>query len=264
MITRSLAFSPRTVVSAAEPSSEGPVGYVTGLVERLGGPGAGLAVALENLFPPIPSEVILPLAGFAAAQGRISLVGAILWTTLGSVVGAWVLYGIGAALGRDRMRAVAARLPLVKLSDVDRTEAWFLKHGVKAVFFGRMIPIFRSLISIPAGVERMPILTFLLYTTLGSLIWNTTFVMAGFLLGDNWHVVEEYVGSFQKVVIVVCVAAAGWFVVNRVRRARAARADTAAADVPPGDDGAGWSDPGDGTTYRGTIYRGGVWGRDTD
>ncbi|WP_432906792.1 DedA family protein [Micromonospora matsumotoense] len=263
MIPRSLALSPRMAVSAAEPSSEGPVGFVTGLVERLGGPGAGLAVALENLFPPIPSEVILPLAGFAAAQGRISLVGAILWTTLGSVVGAWVLYGIGAALGRDRMRAIAARLPLVKLSDVDRTEAWFLKHGVKAVFFGRMIPIFRSLISIPAGVERMPILTFLLYTTLGSLIWNTTFVLAGFLLGDNWHVVEEYVGSFQKVVIVVCVAAAGWFVVNRVRRARAARADTPAADVPPGD-AAGWSEPGDGTTYRGTIYRGGVWGRDTD
>ncbi|SCE77785.1 membrane protein DedA, SNARE-associated domain [Micromonospora matsumotoense] len=268
MIPRSLALSPRTVVSAAEPSSEGPVGFVTGLVERLGGPGAGLAVALENLFPPIPSEVILPLAGFAAAQGRISLVGAILWTTLGSVVGAWVLYGIGAALGRDRMRAIAARLPLVKLSDVDRTEAWFLKHGVKAVFFGRMIPIFRSLISIPAGVERMPILTFLLYTTLGSLIWNTTFVLAGFLLGDNWHVVEEYVGSFQKVVIVVCVAAAGWFVVNRVRRARAARADTPAADTPPGD-AAGWSEPGEGTTYRGTIYRGtiyrgGVWGRDTD
>ena len=263
MIPRSLALSPRTVVSAAEPSSEGPVGFVTGLVERLGGPGAGLAVALENLFPPIPSEVILPLAGFAAAQGRISLVGAILWTTLGSVVGAWALYGIGAALGRDRMRAIAARLPLVKLSDVDRTEAWFLKHGVKAVFFGRMIPIFRSLISIPAGVERMPILTFLLYTTLGSLIWNTTFVLAGFLLGDNWHVVEEYVGSFQKVVIVVCVAAAGWFVVNRVRRARAARADTPAADVPPGD-AAGGSEPGEGTTYRGTIYRGGVWGRGTD
>ncbi|MEU8372799.1 DedA family protein [Micromonospora sp. NPDC048894] len=264
MIPRSLALNSRTVVSTAEPSSEGPVGFVTGLVERLGGPGAGLAVALENLFPPIPSEVILPLAGFAAAQGRISLVSAILWTTLGSVVGAWVLYGIGAALGRDRMRAVAARLPLVKLSDVDRTEAWFLKHGVKAVFFGRMIPIFRSLISIPAGVERMPILTFLLYTTLGSLIWNTTFVMAGFLLGDNWHVVEEYVGSFQKVVIVVCVAAAGWFVVNRVRRARAARADTPAGGVPPGDAAAGPAEPGGDTTYRGTVYRGGVWGRDTD
>ena len=249
MITRSLALSPRTVVSAAEPSSEGPVGFVTGLVERLGGPGAGLAMALENLFPPLPSEVILPLAGFAAApgpdeSGRRDLLD---HPRLGGR--GLALYWIGAALGRDRMRAIAARLPLVKLSDVERTEAWFLKHGVKAVFFGRMIPIFRSLISIPAGVERMPMLTFLLFTTLGSLIWNTTFVLAGFLLGDNWHVVEEYVGTFQKVVIVVCVAAAGWFVVNRVRRARAARADTPAVDVPPGD-AAGGSEPGEGTTYR--------------
>jgi membrane protein DedA with SNARE-associated domain len=158
---------------------------VTGLVETLGGPGAGLAVALENLFPPIPSEVILPLAGFAAARGDLNLASAIVWTTLGSVVGALALYGLGALLGRDRVRAIAARLPLIRLSDVDRTEAWFARHGVKAVFFGRMIPIFRSLISVPAGVERMPIGTFLLYTMLGSLIWNTTFVMAGYLLGEN-------------------------------------------------------------------------------
>ncbi|MEV0811049.1 DedA family protein [Micromonospora sp. NPDC050200] len=263
MIHGSLALSPRTVVSVSEPSAEGPVSYVTGLVERLGGPGAGLAVALENLFPPIPSEVILPLAGFAAAQGKMSLVGAILWTTLGSVVGAWVLYLIGAALGRDRMRAVAARLPLVKLSDVDKTEAWFLKHGVKAVFFGRMIPIFRSLISVPAGVERMPVGVFLLYTTLGSLVWNTTFVMAGYLLGENWHVVESYIGSFQKLVIVACVAAAAWFVFTRVRRARQARAsadaspdpfDTARADEPV--------QVGEAGGYRGRVYRASSWRRD--
>ncbi|TDB70294.1 DedA family protein [Micromonospora sp. KC723] len=260
MILASPALSPTTALSASAPPSDGPVGWVTGLVERLGGPGAGLAVALENLFPPIPSEVILPLAGFTAAQGRISLLGAILWTTLGSVVGAWALYGIGAALGRDRVRAVAARLPLVKLSDVDRTEAWFLRHGVKAVFFGRMIPIFRSLISIPAGVERMRIGTFLLYTTLGSLIWNTTFVMAGYLLGDNWHLVESYAGSFQRVVILVCVAAAGWFVVSRVRRARQARsasvpveADEVARGVVPVE----MNPPG-----RGTVYRASSWSRD--
>ncbi|MFE9203196.1 DedA family protein [Micromonospora sp. NPDC007230] len=223
---------------AAEPAGDGPVGWVTGLVERLGGPGAGLAVALENLFPPIPSEVILPLAGFTASQGRMSLPGAILWTTLGSVLGALALYRIGAALGRDRMRAIVARLPLVKLEDVDRTEAWFLRHGVKAVFFGRMIPIFRSLISIPAGVERMPVPIFLLYTTLGSLIWNSVFVLAGYLLGENWHVVETYVGTLQNVVIVVCVGAVGWFVFSRVRRARRSRSVPV---EPP----------------RGTLYRGG-------
>ncbi|MFC4017202.1 DedA family protein [Micromonospora sp. GCM10011542] len=250
-----------TPTAAAEPPQGEMVGFVSDLVERLGGPGAGLAVALENLFPPIPSEVILPLAGFVAAQGRISVVSAIVWTTLGSVLGALALYLIGASLGRDRMRAIVARLPLVKLSDVDRTEAWFLRHGVKAVFFGRMIPIFRSLISIPAGVERMPVTTFLLYTTLGSLIWNTTFVLAGYLLGDNWHLVEGYVGTLQNVVIVVCVAAVAWFVGSRLLRARrAGRSPEADDSRSPGDMGAshGVPDPGG----RGTLYRGGSWAPD--
>jgi membrane protein DedA with SNARE-associated domain len=215
-------------VPAGQPETPegGLVGLVTDLVERLGGPGAGLAVALENLFPPIPSEVILPLAGFTAGQGKMSLFAAIAWTTLGSVVGAVALYYVGVVLGRDRVRAIAARLPLVKLSDVDRTEAWFARHGAKAVFLGRMIPIFRSLISIPAGVARMRIGTFLLYTTLGSLIWNTLFVMAGYLLGDNWHTVEAYAGAFQKLVIVACALAVGCFIVIRLRRTRQDQAAT--------------------------------------
>ncbi|OZV81722.1 hypothetical protein CA850_11230 [Micromonospora echinospora] len=221
-----------TAARSAAPPEDGLVGFVTDLVERLGGPGAGLAVALENLFPPIPSEVILPLAGFVAAQGRMSLLGAIFWTTLGSLLGALALYRIGAVLGRDRIRAIAARLPLVKLSDVDRTEAWFLRHGVKAVFFGRMIPIFRSLISVPAGVERMPLGTFALYTTLGSLIWNSAFVLAGYLLGDNWHLVEGYAGVLQKLVIVGCAVAVCWFVGSRLVRARRGGA-SAAGPVPP-------------------------------
>ena len=124
----------------------GIAGWAVGLMESLGGPGAGLAIALENLFPPLPSEVILPLAGFTASRGDMSLAEALFWTTLGSLVGAVALYLVGRALGRDRVRAIAARLPLVKLADVDRTEAWFHRHGRKAVFLGRMIPIFRSLI----------------------------------------------------------------------------------------------------------------------
>ncbi|MEU8813536.1 DedA family protein [Actinoplanes sp. NPDC048796] len=192
--------------------------FVTDLVERFGGPGAGLAVALENLFPPIPSEVILPLAGFTAGQGRMNLIAAIAWTTLGSVVGAVALYYIGAALGRDRVRAIAARLPLVKVSDLDRTEAWFARHGTKAVFFGRMIPIFRSLISVPAGVERMRLTTFLLCTTLGSLIWNATFVLAGYALGANWTAVESYVGVLQNVVIAACALLIAYFVGSRLLR----------------------------------------------
>jgi membrane protein DedA with SNARE-associated domain len=230
----------------SDPPDGGLVGFVTDLVERLGGPGAGLAVALENLFPPIPSEVILPLAGFTASQGKLSLFAAIVWTTLGSVVGAVALYYVGVVLGRDRVRAIAARLPLVKLADIDRTEAWFARYGAKAVFFGRMVPIFRSLISIPAGLERMPIAMFLLYTTLGSLIWNTVFVMAGYLLGENWHAVESYVGAFQNLVIVGCALAVAYFVISRLRRIRRSRlvADGVVEPHMPESGAAPLPDPG--------------------
>ncbi|SHN48109.1 DedA family protein [Cryptosporangium aurantiacum] len=193
-------------------------GWAVELMETLGGPGAGVAIAAENLFPPIPSEVILPLAGFAASRGELSLASALIWTTIGSLVGALALYGLGAAFGRDRLRAVVDRLPLVKLADVDRAEAWFARHGAKAVFFGRMIPIFRSLISIPAGVERMPLSRFLLYTTAGSAIWNTVFVLAGYQLGEQWWRVEEYAGWFQYAVIATVALAVVWFAVRRLRR----------------------------------------------
>ncbi|WP_372490826.1 DedA family protein [Actinomadura terrae] len=206
--------------AAGNEPSGGITGWATDLMDRLGAPGAGLAIALENLFPPLPSEVILPLAGFTAAQGRMNLVAALVWTTLGSVVGALALYGIGALIGRDRIRRLVARLPLVKLSDLDRTEAWFARHGGKAVFFGRMIPIFRSLISVPAGVERMRMTTFLIYTTLGSLLWNTAFVMAGYELGDNWRTVEEYVGVYSKVVLVLAVLGVLVFLGLRIVKAR--------------------------------------------
>ncbi|WP_184788759.1 DedA family protein [Phytomonospora endophytica] len=189
-------------------------------MESLGGPGAGLAIALENLFPPLPSEVILPLAGFTASRGDMTLAEAIFWTTLGSLVGAVALYLIGAALGRDRVRAIAAKLPLVKLADVDRTEAWFQRHGRKAVFFGRMIPIFRSLISIPAGISGMSMPAFLLYTTLGSLIWNSALVIAGYYLGESWDVVEAYVGVLSKVVIAAVAVAVVWWVIARLRSPR--------------------------------------------
>ncbi|APU13070.1 MULTISPECIES: DedA family protein [Actinoalloteichus] len=224
---------------AAESASEPPgglAGWAIGLMEALGGPGAGLAIALENLFPPLPSEVILPLAGFTASQGNMSLAGALIWTTVGSVVGAIVLYYVGALLGRDRTRAIAAKLPLVKTEDIDKTEAWFIKHGVKAVFFGRMIPIFRSFISIPAGVERMSIATFILFTTLGSLIWNTIFVVAGYQLGENWHIVDEYAGVFSRAVLIAVVVAVVAFVVLRImknRRLKAQGIDPAAE--PPAD-----------------------------
>ncbi|MFE7749773.1 DedA family protein [Streptomyces sp. NPDC057428] len=179
----------------------GAAQWVTDLMSTLGSPGAGLAIALENIFPPLPSEVILPLAGFTASTGGMNLYAALLWTTIGSVVGALALYGIGAAWGRDRVVALAAKVPLVKVADIERTEAWFERHGTKAVFFGRMIPVFRSLVSVPAGVERMRLPVFLTLTTLGSALWNTAFVLAGFFLGAQWELVSGYVSAYSKVVL---------------------------------------------------------------
>lgn len=191
--------------------------WAVGLMDTLGGPGAAIIVGLDNLFPPIPSELVLPLAGFSASRGTMTLLGALIWTTIGSVVGAIIVYAIGALLGPERTRALVTKIPLVKASDMDRAEAWFAKHGGKAVFFGRMVPLFRSFISLPAGVERMPLPKFLLYTTLGSAIWNTIFVVAGYLLGENWHVVEKYAGVLQWVVIGGAGLAVLWFVISRVR-----------------------------------------------
>ncbi|RLK52819.1 DedA family protein [Microbacterium telephonicum] len=205
------------------------VDAVVGLMHIIGAPGAGLAIALENLFPPLPSEVILPMAGLAASQGTFTLFEAIAWTTAGSVVGALALYCLGAWLGVARLRAIAAKVPLLHPEDIDRTVEWFQKHGGKAVFFGRMIPLFRSLISIPAGVTRMPLWRFLGLTLVGSAIWNSVFVVAGFLLGESWHVVEQYADILQYVVIAAVVVGVSWFIVARVRQLRDRRPDLDAA-----------------------------------
>ena len=219
---------PAILAATAESGSQltGVAAWVVDVMNAIGAPGAGVQVALENLFPPLPSEVILPLAGFTASQGGFSLASAIFWTTLGSIVGAIALYWIGIALGRRRLRIVVDKMPLVDLYDLDRTEAWFDRHGRKAVFFGRMVPIFRSLISIPAGIERMPFGLFVLLSGLGSLIWNTIFVLAGFYLGENWHIAEQYASVFSRIVVVVVLVLVVWWVLKRIRRNRQARSGT--------------------------------------
>jgi len=194
--------------------------WITALMGALGSPGAGLAVALENLFPPVPSEVILPLAGFTAGQGGISLLAAILWTTAGSVAGALVLYGLGAWLGLDRVRRIADRLPFVSASDVDKADAWFDRHGSTAVFAGRMVPVVRSLISVPAGVSGMPLLRFTLYTAAGSLVWNTALILAGYALGENWELVDRYLGWASTAVLAALAIAIVRFAVSRLRARR--------------------------------------------
>jgi membrane protein DedA with SNARE-associated domain len=204
------------LTTASQVPADGVAGWAAGLMESVGAVGAGVAIALENLFPPLPSEVILPLAGFTASQGRMSLLAALVWTTIGSVAGAVALYAVGAVLGRDRTVAFAARVPLLKVSDILRTEAWFARHGTKAVLLGRMVPIFRSLISIPAGVERMRLPVFLGLTTAGSLTWNSLFVLAGYLLGSRWHQVTDLVGLYSKAVAGAAVLALLAFVVLRL------------------------------------------------
>jgi membrane protein DedA with SNARE-associated domain len=206
------------------------VDAVVSLMELIGPVGAGIAIALENLFPPLPSEVILPMAGLAASRGSFTLFEAIAWTTLGSIVGAFALYGLGAWLGVARLRAIAARIPLLHPEDIDRTVAWFGRHGGKAVFFGRMIPLFRSLISIPAGITRMSLWKFGLLTAAGSLIWNSVFVLAGFFLGESWPVVEQYAEVLQYIVIAGSALAIAWFVYARTRSLLASRRELGADD----------------------------------
>ena len=192
--------------------------WVLEVMKSLGEPGVGVLVLLENLFPPIPSEVILPLAGFTASQGDFMLVTVILWATFGSVAGALALYYAGVLLGRERTRYIFERMPLVDVSDVDKTEAWFIKHETKAVLIGRMVPIFRSLISIPAGVERMNLPLFIAYTALGSLVWNTVLILAGYFLGENFGLVEEYVSYLQYAVIAAVVIGIAYFAYVKLYR----------------------------------------------
>lgn len=198
------------------------------VMEALGGPGAAFLIALENIFPPLPSEIILPLAGFTASQGSMHLVSAIAWTTLGSLIGAVVLYQIGAWLGRERIRHYARKLPLVRVKDIDKAERWFTKHENQAVFFGRMIPVVRSLISIPAGVEKMPMKLFIAYTTAGSMIWNTALITAGYLLGEQWHLVETYVDVLKYIVIASMLIFVTHFIFSRIKK----RGDRKSAHQP--------------------------------
>lgn len=199
------------------------IDWLLSLMRTIGAPGVGVATALETVFPPVPSEVVLPLAGFVAWQGAYGVVAAIVWATVGSLVGAYLLYWAGAAWGVDRVRRVAGRLPLVDEHDVDRAMDAFGRHGRSAVLVGRVVPGVRSVISIPAGVDRMPLLTFTLWTVVGSAAWNGLLVGGGYLLGTRWHLVEKYTGVVSNVVYVLLAVLVVWFVVRRLRRRSAGR-----------------------------------------
>lgn len=195
--------------------------WVSQVVHTLGYPGLTILVALENLFPPIPSEVILPLAGFLTGQQRLSFPLVMLAATLGSLLGALALYGIGMAAGEQRVRRLVAthgRWLLLTPDDLTRSEVWFDRFGPVAVFAGRLVPVVRSLVSIPAGYRRMPLGQFLILTGGGSLLWNGALVSLGWAFGENWGRVERYIDWLQYAVVIAAVVLISRFFWHRTRR----------------------------------------------
>ena len=197
-----LATDPTPICTTTEPGLIGTItDWLIMLMETIGGIGVALAIALESIFPPIPSEVILPLSGFTAARGTLSLPGAIIWATIGSVLGAWTLYGISRWVGLHRINLAADKIPGVSRKDVSKANDWFTKYGTWSVLIGRVIPVVRSLISIPAGFNRMNFLHFTGWT----------------LLGYQWCSIQGALGVFEDVVIAAVIVVIVWFVVRKVR-----------------------------------------------
>lgn len=180
--------------------------WITQIMEQFGYWGIFFLIALENLFPPIPSEVILTFGGFVTTTSDLTVTGVITVATIGSVVGAVVLYGVGRLLDVERLEKIIDRyghiLRLTK-EDIRKADAWFDKYGVWTVFFCRMIPLIRSLISIPAGMSNMNFPLFLLFTTLGTLIWNTILVNLGAAVGDSWREIVAYMDIFSNVTYII-------------------------------------------------------------
>ncbi|MFI7489231.1 DedA family protein [Micromonospora echinaurantiaca] len=201
----------------------GLTGWVAGIIDAAGALGVALLVALESIIPPIPSEIVLAMAGYLAGEGRFNVVLVVLAATAGSLLGALVLYWLGAVVGEDRLKRWLDRLPLVDLDDLEKADRWFERRGRWAVFFGRMVPVVRSLVSIPAGANRMPLTEFAVLTTLGSGIWNSLFVGLGFALGSRWQQVEKYSNWFDYGIIAVFVVMIAWWVVKKTRRRRSRR-----------------------------------------
>ncbi len=180
--------------------------WISYTIETLGSAGLALLLLAENLFPPIPSELVLPLAGFFVARGELTFVGALVGSTLGSVAGALILYALGRHGGRPLILRYGRALR-VKDKDLDRAEGWFERCGGSIVLFARVVPLARSVVSIPAGILKMPLGRFTLLTTVGSAAWNTLLIGAGWTLGNNWTRVSDAVGQYSNVVLVLSLVA---------------------------------------------------------
>ena len=191
--------------------------WVVSTIESWGYLGVFVLMVAENVFPPIPSEVIMPLAGFLAGGGKLSLGLTIVVGTLGSVLGTLMWYCIGLWFGEARLKRFAARhgrLLTLSPGDIEAAHDWFQRHGAMAVFFGRMIPAIRTLISVPAGLARMPLWKFLAYTTVGSALWTGILTFAGLLLHENYALVADWVDPLSKLVVVTVVAVYVWRVIR--------------------------------------------------
>ena len=203
--------------------------WVQDVINQFGYFGVALLVIIENIFPPIPSEIVLPFAGFVAQQGAgvaqsdTSVIGMMIAATVGSVVGALILYFVSAVIGPDRLRAFVekfGKLFGVKPADLVRAEAWFDRRSFVAVLVGRCVPLIRSIVSIPAGFRRMKLTNFILLTAIGSAVWNIALIGAGAVLKDQWDRVGDYVGVFQWVVILAIVVFVVRFVISLIKRRR--------------------------------------------
>ena len=204
--------------------------WVQDVINQFGYFGVALLVVIENIFPPIPSEIVLPFAGFVAQQGSAgvaqsdtSVIGMMIAATIGSVVGALILYVISSAIGPERLRAFVQRFGRwfgVKQTDLLRAEAWFDRRSFVAVLVGRCVPLIRSIVSIPAGFRRMKLTSFILLTAVGSAVWNIALIGAGAILGDQWERVGEYVGVFQWLVIGAILVLLVRFVYSKLQNRR--------------------------------------------
>ena len=210
--------------------------WVQDVINQFGYLGVALLVVIENVFPPIPSEIVLPFAGFVAQQGAsavsatagaaqsdTTVVGMMIAATVGSVVGALILYFVSAAIGPERLRGFVERFGKwfgVKSSDLVRAEEWFDRRSSAAVLVGRCVPLIRSIVSIPAGFRRMKLTSFVVLTAIGSAVWNIALIGAGAVLGDQWERVGEYVGVFQWLVIAAVLLVLVRFVVSRLKNRR--------------------------------------------
>ena len=198
----------------------GLVGLAARAIEQLGEWGVGAFTLAETVVPPIPSEVILPLAGYLAKQGSLNLILIFFTSTLGAYLGALFLYWLGAKLGLERSIRGLSKLPLVDREDFERAAGWFRRHGRSSIFFGRLLPGVRSLISLPAGASGMPLATFSLYTVAGSGLWNAALIGLGYLLGTQYQLIEKYSKFLNYAVYAALAVLVAAVVVRRLKRAK--------------------------------------------